>query len=154
MNASATPQARTLPVSERSLSLHRRRGVSGFNFVRLEDGRDVRVPAYLEETITALREWGAARNRGRPDETLALLAAILRSGSYPNSGASCYESSIRKPAPFLGNYGEIFQLADGSLWQVEDGYEYLYEYYPEVVMCPGTGRLVIKGKRISVQQVR
>jgi hypothetical protein len=132
-------------------------GISGFNFVRLEDGRDLRVPAYLEETISALHEWGAARSKeggGRPDETLALLAAILRQGAYPNPGTACYESSIQKPAPFLGNYGEVFQLTDGTLWEVEDGYEYLYEYYPQVVMCPGTGRLVIKGRRISVQQVR
>ena len=132
-----------------------RHGVSGFNFVRLEDGRDLRLPAYLEETISALHEWGAAHSKeGGGGSDAALLAAILRQGAYPNPGAACYESSIRKPAPFLGNYGEIFQLADGSFWQVQDGYEYLYEYYPEVIMCPGTGKVVIKDKRVNVQQVR
>jgi hypothetical protein len=134
-----------------------RYGVSGFNFVRLQDGRDLRLPAYLEETISALHGWGTARSKegkGNADAALALLAAILRSGRYPNPGATCFESSIQKPSPFLGNYGDIFELTDGSLWEVEDGYEYLYEYYPQVVMCPGTGKLVIKGKRISVQQMR
>lgn len=30
----------------------------------------------------------------------------------------CYESSIVKPSPFMGNDCEIFKLADGSLWEV------------------------------------
>jgi hypothetical protein len=98
-----------------------RYGVSGFNFMRLQDGRDLRIPAYLEATISALGEWGAARtkeSRAQAD-ALALLAAIL--SRAPNPGTPCYESSIQKPAPFLGNYGEIFELADGSFWEVEDG---------------------------------
>jgi hypothetical protein len=137
-------------------------GVSGFNFVLLESGREIRVPAYLEETIAALKDWGAARvkaNRGRPSDILTDLAAVLGPGRpvFPNAAhgaASCFESSIQKPAPFMGNHGEVFRLADGSLWEVEYEYEYLYEYYPEVVMCPGVGKLLIKGKRLSVQQLR
>lgn len=43
---------------------------------------------------------------------------------------NCYESSIVSPSPFMGNNGEIFKLADGSLWEVKFEYEYLYEYLP------------------------
>jgi hypothetical protein len=49
-------------------------------------------------------------------------------------GQECYESSILSPNPFMGNNEEIFKLADGSLWQVK--YEYLCEYYPNVIICP------------------
>lgn len=66
---------------------------------------------------------------------------------------NCYQSSIVSPNPFMGNNGEIFKLADGSLWEVKYEYEYLYEYYPEVVICPQRGKLSIKGKTLSVQQV-
>jgi hypothetical protein len=137
-------------------------GIVGFNFVQLESGRAIRVPAYLEETIAALKEWGAARskaNRGQPGDTFSALAEFLGSGRRANpnpayAAASCYESSIQTPNPFMGNHGEIFRLADGSLWEVEFEYEYLYEYSPDVVICPGSGKLLIDGKRLNVQQVR
>lgn len=65
----------------------------------------------------------------------------------------CYESSILSPSPFMGNNGEIFKLADGSLWEVKYEYEYLYEYYPNVIICPSRGKLAIKGKTLNVEQV-
>ena len=68
------------------------------------------------------------------------------------SGA-CYESSIVKPSPFMGNDGEIFKLDDGSLWEVKYEYEYLYEYYPDVIICPSKERLVIDGKSLNVEYV-
>jgi hypothetical protein len=67
--------------------------------------------------------------------------------------ASCHESSIMSPTPFMGNNGEIFKLADGSYWEVKYEYEYMYEYYPRVVICPARGTLVIGRKTLNVQQV-
>ena len=69
------------------------------------------------------------------------------------SAQECYESSILSPSPFMGNNGEIFRLADGSLWEVKYEYEYLYEYYPSVIICPSRGKLAIKGKSLNVEQV-
>src|SRR3989304_9460676 len=65
----------------------------------------------------------------------------------------CYESSIVSPSPFMGNNEEFFKLADGSLWEVKYEYEYLYEYYPSVIICPSRGKLAIKGKSLNVEQV-
>ena len=65
----------------------------------------------------------------------------------------CYESSILSPTPFMGNNGEIFKLSDGSLWEVKYEYEYLYEYYPNVVICPSRGKLAIKNKVLNVENI-
>ncbi len=65
----------------------------------------------------------------------------------------CYSSSILSPTPFMGNNNEIFKLADGSVWQVKYEYEYMYEYYPSVVICPGQGKLIIGKKTLTIQQV-
>ena len=43
------------------------------------------------------------------------------------SFASCYEAMITTPTPFMGNHGEIFKLDDGTIWEVQFEYEYLYE---------------------------
>ena len=53
----------------------------------------------------------------------------------------------------MGNNDEIFVLTDGSIWQVMYEYEYLYEYYPSVVICPSLGKLVIDGKSLNVRKV-
>lgn len=60
---------------------------------------------------------------------------------------------LMSPTPFMGNHGEIFKLADGSLWEVQYEYEYMYEYYPTVIVCPSRGKLVVGGKTLNVQQV-
>ncbi len=65
----------------------------------------------------------------------------------------CYESSIVSPSPFMGNNGEIFKLADGSLWEVKYEYEYLYEYYPSIVICPSRGKLIVGEKSLNVELV-
>lgn len=62
----------------------------------------------------------------------------------------CYAATVMAPSPFMGNHDEVFKLDDGSLWQVQNEYEYLYEYQPEVVMCPSLGILVIEGKSLSI----
>jgi hypothetical protein len=53
----------------------------------------------------------------------------------------------------MGNDGEIFKLADGSIWEVKYEYEYLYEYYPTVIVCPSKGKLAIDGKMLNVQLI-
>lgn len=65
----------------------------------------------------------------------------------------CYQSSILSPSPFMGNNDEIFKLADGSVWQVKYEHEYLYEYYPSVIICPSRGKLIIGKKSLNVQLV-
>lgn len=70
---------------------------------------------------------------------------------FSQANSQCYRDSIISPTPFMGNSDEVFKLASGSLWQVKYEYEYLYEYYPDVVICPNEGKLLIKGKKLNVQ---
>jgi hypothetical protein len=63
----------------------------------------------------------------------------------------CFESLIVSPTPFMGNNEEIFKLSDGSVWEVKYEYEYLYEYYPSVIVCPGRGKLIINEKSLDVE---
>ncbi len=65
----------------------------------------------------------------------------------------CYQSTIVRPSPFMGNHGEIFQLEDESLWRIKYEYEYLYAYYPQVIICPAQGKLIIANKSLNVQLV-
>ncbi len=78
---------------------------------------------------------------------LVLTASIV-------SASECYESSIVSPSPFMGNNGEIFKLANGSIWVVKYEYEYLYEYNPDVIICPSQGKLGINGKMLKVEQLK
>lgn len=82
-----------------------------------------------------------------------LLCLILLFFAVNANAGKCYESSIQEPAPFMGNDGEIFKLADGSLWEVKYEYEYMYEYYPDVIICPDKGKLIIKDKKLNVEKV-
>lgn len=79
--------------------------------------------------------------------------AILIILSFNIFGSDCYESSITKPTPFMGNNDEIFQLSDGSTWEVKYEYEYMYAYSPQVVICPSAQTLHIDGKKLSVHQL-
>jgi hypothetical protein len=76
------------------------------------------------------------------------IGAVLSAKAY-----ACYEDSIIKPTPFMGNHGEIFKLTDGSIWEVQYEYEYMYEFYPNVVACPESGFIVIGDKKISARQI-
>lgn len=82
-----------------------------------------------------------------------VVLSILAVAINANAAGKCYESSIQKPAPFMGNDGEIFKLSDGSLWEVKYEYEYMYEYYPDVIICPEKGELIINDKRLTVEKV-
>src|SRR4030067_3243749 len=83
---------------------------------------------------------------------IATLLVVLVVAERANA-QDCYQSSILSPSPFMGNNDEIFKLADGSLWEVKYEYEYLYEYYPSVIICPSRGRLIIGEKSLNVQLV-
>ena len=50
----------------------------------------------------------------------------------------------------MGNYGELFQLGNGSIWQVMYAYEYLYEYNPSVIICPSINKLTIGDVQIDI----
>jgi hypothetical protein len=64
--------------------------------------------------------------------------------------AQCFDSTIQSPSPFMGNNEEVFKLSDGSLWEVKYEYEYLYEYYPNVTICPDEGFMIIGGKKLNI----
>ena len=66
----------------------------------------------------------------------------------------CYTSTIKSPTPFMGNHGEMTKLADGSIWEIQFAYEYMYEYYPSVIACPSRGILIVKDKKLSARAVK
>ena len=68
-------------------------------------------------------------------------------------GQDCFETTVVAPTPLMGNNGEIVKLADGSFWEVKYEYEYMYEYYPTVIMCPSRGLLVIGDTELTVVRV-
>jgi hypothetical protein len=81
-------------------------------------------------------------------KSLIFAAALLAQSAF---ASGCYESTIQTPSPFMGNNDEAFRLADGSWWIVKFEYSYLYEYFPQVVICPGTRKLHIKGKALNIE---
>ena len=84
---------------------------------------------------------------------MVLVVALLLFSYHNATAQECYESSVQSPTPFMGNHGEIFKLADGSMWEVNASYEYMYEYYPSVVICPLKGKLLIKNTTINVRSL-
>ncbi|WP_019277155.1 hypothetical protein [Vibrio coralliilyticus] len=79
----------------------------------------------------------------------AWLAGILMSVAW-HAGAQCYPSTVQSPTPFMGRSGEVFQLADGTLWEIRQAYEYLYHYAPRVEVCPNLGSLTVSGKTLPI----
>ena len=79
-----------------------------------------------------------------------LLVSLLLSLSFSQD---CYESTIVSPTPFMGNNGEVFKLSDGSFWEVKYEYEYMYEYYPSVIICPRKNLAIIGDTRLNVEVV-
>ena len=77
-----------------------------------------------------------------------IILLVLSNGAI---AAGCYESYIQSPTPFMGNDGEVVKLSDGSVWEVKYEYEYMYEYYPSVIVCPDQGKLVIGDKKLNIQ---
>jgi hypothetical protein len=65
----------------------------------------------------------------------------------------CYTSTIQSPTPFMGNHGEIAKLANGSIWEIQYQYEYMYEYYPKVTACPSRNLLILDKKSLRAKQI-
>lgn len=65
----------------------------------------------------------------------------------------CYDATIKSPTPFLGNHGEVFTLYDGSVWEVQYEYKYLYKYYPDVMICPNSSTMVVDGDALNVKWI-
>jgi hypothetical protein len=84
---------------------------------------------------------------------ILILVLFLQLDLTSASGQECYTSMIMTPSPFMGNHGEVFKLQDGSVWEIVNEYEYMYEYYPSVTICPSRGILVLDDKRLSVSFV-
>ena len=84
---------------------------------------------------------------------IVLISMFMATTFFPGVilAGECFESSIVSPTPFMGNNEEIFKLSDGSVWEVKYEYEYLYEYYPSVIVCPSRGKLIINEKSLNVE---
>ena len=81
---------------------------------------------------------------------LGILCACLGAMCIEAHAQDCFDATISSPTPFMGNSGEIFKLSDGTIGEVGAEYEYLYEYYPSVTVCPGRSILILKGKSLSI----
>jgi hypothetical protein len=95
--------------------------------------------------VLAAVAFGAAAQHGKP--------------STSAGSTECRHTSILKPSPFLGTANEIIVLADGSIWEdMSYKYLYLYVYQPQVLICPGLGKMVIEAggttHTFMVQRVR
>ncbi|NBK99849.1 MAG: hypothetical protein EOM50_17930 [Erysipelotrichia bacterium] len=62
----------------------------------------------------------------------------------------CIQANLISPTPFMGNNGEIFKLDNGVLGEVKFEYEYMYEYYPNVIICPSQNKLIINSKSLRI----
>ena len=67
--------------------------------------------------------------------------------------AECYESSVSSPTPLMGNHNEIVTLQDKSVWRIQSAYEYLYEYRPDVLICPDLGIMFVEDSELDVVSV-
>jgi len=81
------------------------------------------------------------------------LCAGLFFASSSASASTCFESSISAPAPFLGNNNELFRLSNGVTGQIKFEYNYFYDYYPTVIVCPDSQVMYHKGKKLSVSNL-
>ena len=86
-------------------------------------------------------------------QLIKLVIVIVLATQSISFAQSCYETTVQSPTPLMGNNGEIIKLGDGTIWEVKYAYEYLYEYYPTVVVCPEKGKLIVNGKSINEQPV-
>lgn len=82
-----------------------------------------------------------------------LLASVLFFSNITFS-QDCYKSTIQSPTPFLGNHGEIVKLANGSIWEIQYQYEYMYQYYPTVIACPSQGVLHVDNKKLTARAIK
>jgi hypothetical protein len=78
-------------------------------------------------------------------------ALALLSSANLSYAQSCARATIMSPTPFMGNDGEIFRLDDGSIWQIKQAQQYFYHYYPNVIICRSSDKLIVKGKSLNVE---
>ena len=115
-----------------------------------------KYPALCDHSELTRDQATTVREAERAEKQIPFAEVGAKVDRYPeasNARPTCYESSIMSPTPFMGNHGEVLRLADGSLWEVQYEYEYMYEYYPDVIICPSRGTLVVGGKTLSVQLI-
>jgi hypothetical protein len=78
-------------------------GVVGFNFFKLEDGRELRAPEYLSETITSLRAWGDARatvaNEQQDNAALVVASLAVVAAAVAGGGAN-----VNSDQTYVGQY--------------------------------------------------
>ena len=80
---------------------------------------------------------------------------ILDDHQFSMVRMDCNEATIMKPAPFLGNGGEMIMLDDGTIWQdISYQYLYLYEYHPTVAICPSKGLMILDDDQFDVIQIK
>ena len=103
----------------------------------------------MQPSRTTFARWACS---SRVILTLAFALMLFPKTAFAQS-AECYLSVITSPSPFMGNNGEVFRLLDGSIWEVKYEYEYMYEYSPEVVVCPGHGVAIVGGHKLNVQML-
>jgi hypothetical protein len=77
-------------------------GVVGFNFFQLEDGRELRAPDYLSETIASLHAWGDARATVATEQqdSAALVVASLGVVALAVSGGA----NVNSDQTYVGQY--------------------------------------------------
>jgi hypothetical protein len=81
---------------------------------------------------------------------LILADAPLVKAQTGNLG-ECYRTMIVEPTPYLANGGETIIMADGTIWKdTSYFYLYLYEYNPSVILCPSSGRMLLRGREFSL----
>jgi hypothetical protein len=122
-------------------------------YKKIDDGVKAKFPEYFSNSASKLDELIAAKNK--LEEEIAKLKNIppnKKPIEAPKAvrNDSCFSSMIQSPTPFMGNSGEIFKLSDGTIGEVGAEYEYLYEYYPSVTVCPTRSILILNGKSLDI----
>lgn len=67
---------------------------------------------------------------------------------------ACTTTTVMAPSPLMGNHGEIFRIAEGAIYEVVGSYEYLYAYYPSVIICANLGKMQVEGKTVSIRALQ
>lgn len=89
-----------------------------------------------------------------PEKKLIIPEKIQSQSSRKSIGQKCYNAVVMEPRPFLGNGGEMFVLDDGTIWkEVSYQFLYLYEYNPNVIVCPSTGEMTLGEHVFEIVQV-
>lgn len=100
------------------------------------------------------QNYGIFNIKNNDDEEEISALAINKEENSASNRSPCYNSTITEPTPFMGNNDEIFHLADGTVWQIKYEYEYMYEYYPNVVACPSDGYVIVEGEKLNAQIIK